>query len=248
MTTGDGTRWLRSRLMWSTSLSTDTSGMHLQTEKYMQNTSWEHTGVPDQWKRIYRSMKNSVGWRNWGKTAVLVGLNLPSVDMGTEAGVQTPHWAIAWVRGETFKAESETADLWQPKWNENQTVLAAAIYVSDRKAGTLEGAAAGSWSLGTVEQSQGEGCCWLQRDRLRGCEGGDHGGKCLWRKAGQLWKQGNITESCLGSGAITIASPSLFASICSWTIERLAHQTPNALLSRTPSRVPLKCLMHQSTE
>ena len=28
---------------------------------------------------------------------------------------------------ETFKAESETADLWQPKWNENQTVLAAAI-------------------------------------------------------------------------------------------------------------------------
>ena len=29
------------------------------------------------------------------------------------------------VRGETFK--SETADLWQPKWNEKQTVLATAI-------------------------------------------------------------------------------------------------------------------------
>ena len=26
-----------------------------------------------------------------------------------------------------------------------------------------------------MEQSQGEGCCWLQRDGLRGCEGGDHG-------------------------------------------------------------------------
>ena len=39
-----------------------------------------------------------------------------------------PHvGTTVWVRGETFKAESETADLWQPKWNENQTVLAATI-------------------------------------------------------------------------------------------------------------------------
>ena len=46
---------------------------------------------------------------------------------------------------------SETADLWQPKWNENQTVLAAAIH-------TLDGTVAESWSLGTVKQTQGEGC------------------------------------------------------------------------------------------
>ena len=58
-----------------------------------------------------------------------------------------------------FKAESETADLWQPKGNENQTVLAAAINTLDRDAGPLEGAAAGSWSLGIMEQSQGKGCC-----------------------------------------------------------------------------------------
>ena len=55
-------------------------------------------------------------------------------------------------------AESETADLWQPKWNENQTVLATGIHTLDRNAGLLEGTAAGSWSLGIVEQSQGEGC------------------------------------------------------------------------------------------
>ena len=62
-----------------------------------------------------------------------------------------PHiGATVRVRGETFKPESETAHLWQPKWNENQTVLAAAIHTPD-------GTAAGSWSLGTVEQSQGEG-------------------------------------------------------------------------------------------
>ena len=58
-----------------------------------------------------------------------------------------------------FKAESETANLWQPKWNENHTVLAAAIHTPDRDASLLEGAAAGSGSLGIVEQSQGEDCC-----------------------------------------------------------------------------------------
>ena len=31
--------------------------------------------------------------------------------------------AIVWVRGETFKTESEVADLWQPKWNENKRYL-----------------------------------------------------------------------------------------------------------------------------
>ena len=59
--------------------------------------------------------------------------------------------AIVRVRGETFQAESETADLWQPKWNENQAVLAAAIH-------TPNDTVAGSWSLGIVEQSQGESC------------------------------------------------------------------------------------------
>ena len=57
-----------------------------------------------------------------------------------------------------LKAESETTDLWQSKWNENQTVLAAATHNLDRNAGLLKGTADGSWSLGIVEQSQGNGC------------------------------------------------------------------------------------------
>ena len=44
--------------------------------------------------------------------------------------------------------------MWHPKWNKNQTVLAKAIHTPDRDAGPLEGAVAGSWSLGIVEQSQ----------------------------------------------------------------------------------------------
>ena len=66
--------------------------------------------------------------------------------------------ATVWVRGETFKAKSETADLWQLKWNENQTVLEAAIHMPDRITG-LQGAVAGSWSLRIVEQSQCKDCC-----------------------------------------------------------------------------------------
>ena len=70
-----------------------------------------------------------------------------------------PHiGVIVRVRGETFKAESETADLWQPKWNENQTGLDAATRTLDRDTGPLEGAVAENWSSGFVEQSKGEDC------------------------------------------------------------------------------------------
>ena len=105
-----------------------------------------------------------------------------------------------------MKAERETADVWQSKWNENQTGLAAAIH-------TLDGTVAGSWSLGIVEQSQCEGCYSLRRDGWRECEGGDCGGKCLWRKAGQPWKQGDTAGSCIGGGAITIASLSPYPAL-----------------------------------
>ena len=63
-----------------------------------------------------------------------------------------PHiGATVWVRGEIFKADSEAADLWPPKWNENQTVLATAIQTLDRVIDPLEGTVPGSWSLWIVE-------------------------------------------------------------------------------------------------
>ena len=94
----------------------------------------------------------------WGKTGVLVELDLPLVGGGTEAGVRSPHWGNC-LSQRRNKAERETADLLQPKWNENQTVLAAAIRTPDRDTGPLEGATAGSWSFGIVEQFQSKGCC-----------------------------------------------------------------------------------------
>ena len=137
------------------------------------------------------------------------------------------------------------------------------MHISDRNAGSLEGTVAGSWNLGIVRQSQGEDCCWLRRDRLRGRKGGDCWGECLWRKARQSWKPGDTAESRVGGEATTIASVSPHAGICSWT-ERLAHQMPDALnrrvgphpgcffkwlLLRTAERLyrkPSKCLNGQS--
>ena len=94
----------------------------------------------------------------------------------------------------------------------------------------------------------GRGLLLLWRDRLRECEGGDCGGKCLWRKAGQPWKQGNTAESCIVGGAITIASLSPHASIGTWTVKRLAHQTPDALHYRVGPHpgCPFKCLKCRS--
>ena len=96
-----------------------------------------------------------------------------------------------------------------------------------------------------VEQSQGEGCCWLWRDRWRGFEEGNCGGKCLWRKAKQPWKQGNTAESRVAGGAITIASLSPQPASGSWTIERVAHQMPDALNYRLGPQPggPFRCLM-----
>jgi len=61
----------RSWWTWNTSLSTDTSGIHLQTQKCMQSTSWEWTGVHDQQKRMYRPTQNirsspePLEWIHW---------------------------------------------------------------------------------------------------------------------------------------------------------------------------------------
>ena len=53
-------RWQRIRWTRSTSLFIDTSGIHLQTQKCMQH-QLRADRSPDQWKRIYRTMQNSVG-------------------------------------------------------------------------------------------------------------------------------------------------------------------------------------------
>ena len=62
----------------------------------------------------------------------------------------------------------------------------------------------------------------------------------------QPWKQGNIAESHVRGGPITIAPPSPHRPASgSWTIERLAHQMPETLNCKAGHHPesPFKCLM-----
>ena len=74
-------------------------GVHLSLQIHQEYTfrhssacrtaAVEQTGVLEKWKRIFRTMQNSVG----GKTGLLVELDLPLVGGGTEAGIRSPQWS-----------------------------------------------------------------------------------------------------------------------------------------------------------
>ena len=96
------TRWQRSSQMCRTSLSVDTSGIHLQMQ-ISQNTSWEQTGVPDHWKGIYRSKtqqdKGRKGERGeWAGLDLHLGLG--ELKQGSDPQIE----AIVWDTGEVFEA------------------------------------------------------------------------------------------------------------------------------------------------
>ena len=151
-----------------------------------------------------------------------------------------PHGgAIVWVRGEPFKAESEKADLWQPKWNENQAVLATAIHTLCRKETRV------SWkkSLELEFRDCGAIPVWgllLTAERwIKGCEGGDPGGKCLWRKARQPWKQGDSAESHIESHHHSLSLSTGQHLQLNNREAGASNARGNELPSRTPPRVPL---------
>ena len=76
--------------------------------------------------------------------------------MGELKQMSGPHiGATVCVRGETFKAESETADLWQPKWNESP--CCSQTYPIWRSGWGLEFRDCGAFP-------PSEGCCRLLRD------------------------------------------------------------------------------------
>ena len=161
---------------------------------------------------------------------MLAGLDLPAAGGGTEAGVQSTHWGNCLKQRRNIY-EDETADLRQPKCNENQTVLAAAIHTPDRDAGPLEGAAAVSWEHRDCGAIPGHGLL-LTADRWTE---GMCGRRSWWetpvkesQAARQPWKQGNTTESCVGGRDIIIASLSLQPhqqmNNREMNIKRLTHQ------------------------
>ena len=117
---------------------------------------------------------------------------------GTEAGFKSPHWSNCLRQWRSIWGCWRVQQLICGNLNKmrtTQTTLATAIHTLDRDTSLLDYAAAGSCSIGIGEKSQGEVCCWLQGDGLKGCTEGDCSGKCLWKKTEQPWRQGNNAES-----------------------------------------------------
>ena len=104
--------------------------------------------------------------------------------------------------------------------------------------GPLEGTVTGSLSVGIVEQSQNKICCWLQGSGLRGCEGGDCGGKCLWRKTWQSWSHHRSLSlpKCQDHWKLNNRE---VGPLNAWCVEQQ---------SITPVRGPFKCLKCPATE
>ena len=153
----------------------DTSGTHLQTQKCMQNTSWERTGVPDQWKRMYRPTKTQEDEGAGGKTGVLAGLDLPSVGGGTEAGVPSPQ------RGNCLESEEKHLRL-RVKQLICGSLNGMRIRQSLSQPYLPRMGSRVTWKV----QQLGAGVWGAWRDprvrAVRGGEGGDCDGKCLWRQ------------------------------------------------------------------
>ena len=109
-----------------------------------------------------------------------------------------------------------------------QTILTTAICTLDRFHRKLSG-----WELEHRDWRviPGQG---LLLAMGKSPEGGDHTGKCLWRKTRRAWRQGDTAESHTRDGVITIDP--LSSHISTRTAER-------------PQRWwPFKCLMHWATE
>ena len=91
-----------------------------------------------------------------------------------------------------------------------------------------------------------QGCCWWRRDGSKGYEGGDGGGKSLWRKAGSHRNEAICWVTHRGWSHHHKLSPPTHQH---WQLnkERLAHQEPikglptwgRELQSRTPQLGPL---------
>ena len=250
----------------STPLSTDTSEIHLQTQKRMQNTSWEWTGAYLTSGKGYIEWHKAPTMKELGrKTRVWVGLTCPQ-QVGEPKQGSDPHIrATVWVGGETFKAESETADLWKPKWNENQTALATAIHTPDRHVDSLEGIFQGrflgflgnpiGWELEVRDCGAipGRGLLLTAERQIEG----------MWGR--RLWWEMPVEESQVAMEArwycwLRVTTRRVWCHHYSlsppthqhWQLNHREASWSNAwcteLQSRTHPRCSFKCLTLQSTE
>ena len=108
-------------------------------------------------KNIYNYAKLCRMKELGGKIGVSVGSDLPSAGGGPEAGVRSPHQGN-WL-SQRRNLRLRVKQMICGGLNRMRISPCRSHAYLDKDAHPLEGAATGSWNLGIMGQSQGEGCC-----------------------------------------------------------------------------------------
>ena len=184
----------------------------LDTEVHAEHQLRADRSTCPEEKNIWNNAKLGRMKELGGKTGVLAGLNLPSACGGTEAGVQFPQGQLS--ESEEKHLRLTVKQLIYGSLNGMRIRQSSPQLYIPRKGARVpwkvQRLGAGVWGVWSDPRAGAAVDC---RELLRGGEGGDCDGKCLWRKARQPWKQGDTAESHVGGGAITIAFLSPQASI-----------------------------------
>ena len=203
-----GKRWWRIRCTWTTSLSLH--GYTRNTFRYRGHAEYQLRADRSTWpggwggRNIYIKSYNYIiiiyiirlyifitmqnrtkelgpeGVCVW-ETGVLVGLDFPW---------QVGNWSRGLIPTSGQLSESEekhlrlrVKQLICGNLNGMRIRQSTAVHTQDKDTRRMKGAVAASCSLGTVEQSKGECCCWLQR-RIEG----------MWER--RSWWEMLVEESC----------------------------------------------------
>jgi len=112
------TRWWRSRQTWIISLSINTSRIHLQRQKILQNTSREQAGAPDYWKRTYRARRIQWDEGSRGRRGEWARLDLHLEGGELKQGSDPHTGATVQDRGKASEAETDCSSSSVAVWME----------------------------------------------------------------------------------------------------------------------------------
>ena len=172
------------------------SGIYLQMRRISQRTSWVLAGVPDHQKGKYSFMQNLVGWRK----EVGVGEQKSEWHLICTWGVgelkQERHLHAGQSVGterEAFEAVREwsswSVTVWMDWESQKQFMLWSYVPWTGRQVHwNAPWLRAGAWGLESNPKARTAVDC----GKMTRGDGSEEvrGEECLWRNAGQLWRQG----------------------------------------------------------
>ena len=175
--------WRRCSRMWSSSLPTNASRIHLRTEQFSQSTCWTLAEDFGHLKGQERSPCNQVGWKKEDGKRKRRGSRMgPAPPVGrwrwgnapASGEPPSPAGRSAGTEGEPQGLEGEPSNqsaAGRTEWDLHRWSVPCPVHPSLRWASA---SAHGGWGLQheVWKQTWGGDCCWPWRDSLRGQEWG----------------------------------------------------------------------------